>query len=204
MNGDRRSTGTNFIIIGAALFIIGMFDSYISNWLRNYNSNIQIYGWGWLLQIVGGIFAIYGLMIHLEVYSMLNRPPSQPGMTYPPHYSLIDEETKRLIWVVLIVALIFFIVGPGFSCLTLIVIVIFLLFIFGSRPGWRYQFPFPPLYYPPPQPPPSQQAPATPSPSSNVKLCEKCYSQLELEWIACPFCGHSLGDKDNTKELKDH
>lgn len=196
MNGDRRKLGTNLIILGAILFLIGMFDHPISDMITNLNNDIRIFSWGWILQIIGGIIAISGLMIHFEVFMAAGRPPSQPGMPQPQQQLFfMDPETKKVIWMVLIFILVLYILSPGTQCFTLVIIILVVMIFLSMRGGLGPHFPFFPPYYPPPQQPPYQPPPAVPPPSAKVTICEKCYAQLELNWVACPFCGHSKEDK---------
>jgi hypothetical protein len=192
---DRRNTGTTLIIIGGSLFLFGMLDHVIADWVLDINDNIRIFGWGWLLQIVGGLIAIYGFMIHLEFFIIMNRPPPRPGMPPPMNQFVMDPETKRLIWVLLIIALISYVLSINFQCVIMIIIILLLVFIFATKPGWRYFFPLP-AYYPPSQPPVNQPPSEHIDPSKKVKLCEKCFSQLEMDWVSCPYCGQSLEKKD--------
>lgn len=200
MNGDRRKLGTNLVILGAVLFLIGMFDNSISDMIVNLNNDIRIFGWGWILQIIGGITAIYGFMIHFEIYLAANRPPPQPGLPHPlQHLYFMDHETKKMIWIVLVIILVLYIVSPGTQCFTLIIILMVLIMFLSMRGGIGPRFPFPPPQYPPPQQPPYQPPSASPPPSAKVTLCKKCYAQLELNWVACPFCGHSKAPKKEDK-----
>lgn len=206
MNGDRRRIGTNFLIIGIILFLIGMFDYYISDLIHDFNSDIRIISWGRILQLVGGLLAIYGFMIHLEEYLATTRPPPLPGMPQPPPSSLLflmDKETKKVVWVLMIAALIVYVISPGFYCQTILVIllVMVIIFLIMRREQWPY-FPHPPPHYPPPTQMPYQPPSVKPSPPtevSKVKLCEHCYAQLELDWVVCPLCGKSISPKSGDK-----
>lgn len=206
MNGDRRKIGTNFLIIGITLFLIGMFDYNISALIRNLNGNFHIFGWGWVLQLVGGLLAIYGIMIHLEEYSAIGRPP-HPEMHQvfpsPPQF-FMDREVKKMIWLLMIAALVIFILSPGLYCQSILVILLALVIIFLiMRGGLRPYYPYPPPYYPPPPQMPYQPPSAEPSPPlqiGKVKLCEHCYAQLELDWVVCPFCGQSISPRSVDKK----
>lgn len=205
MNGDRRKIGTTFLTIGVILFLIGMFDHVISDLIRDLNGDVRILGWGWILQLVGGLLAIYGFMTHLEEYLATTRPP-HPGMPHPspfPPLFFMDKEMKKVIWLLLIAALVIFVLSPGLQCQTILVILLAMVIIFLiMRREQRPYVPYPPPHYPPPQTlyqPPSAE-PATPSKAEKVKLCEHCYAQLELDWVACPFCGQSISPKPVDKK----
>ena len=191
MEVDRK-VGTNLLISGVIVFLIGMYSGLIIG----RNGNIQILGL--LLQGAGGILAIYGFMILLEEYVVTGRPPTYPGMHEPsPHSPLvfIDREMKKIIGIVMIAALLVYILSPGMFCSSWIFFLLFLAVIFLIlRGGQRPLYPPPLPYYPPPQPayqPPASEAPVPPQ-SSKVTLCKNCYAQLELDWAACPFCGQHV------------
>jgi hypothetical protein len=201
MNGDRRRLGTNLLIVGIVIFLIGAYSDFIIDWIYDWDSDIRIVGWGWILQLAGGLLAIYGLMIHLEEYLATSRQPPHPGMPQPfplPPPFFMDRETKKVIWLLMIVALVVYILSPGLQCLTVIVIllvlVIIILILMGGR---RPYYPSPQPYYPPSEIlyPPKPAEPTTPPKAGKVKLCERCYAQLELDWTVCPFCGHSISPK---------
>jgi hypothetical protein len=202
MNGDRRKLATNLIIVGAVLFLIGMFDHDISNLIEDAGSDLRIRNWGWVLQLIGGIIAIYGFTIHLELYLTTGRTPFQPGLPQPlQQYSHLDPETKKIIWLVLIVMLVLYVISPGFQCFSLVIVLLILLIFINMRGRLGPQYPYPPPQYPPPQQPPYQKLPTeAPTQAPKVTLCEKCYAQLELEWAACPFCGHPREKKNENKE----
>ena len=63
--------------------------------------------------------------------------------------------------------------------------------------GRRPYYPYPQPYYPPPETLyPPQPAESTIHPKADkVKLCERCYAQLDLDWTVCPFCGHAISLK---------
>ncbi len=199
MKRDSREFGTNLLVIGIVVFFIGIYSEHITNWVHE-RSDIYISGWGWILQFAGGLLAIYGFMIHLEVYLATTRPPPQPGMPQlppsPPLF-IMDRETKKVIWLLMIAALVMFILSPALPCQTILIILLALVIIFlilrGSQhPYYAYQQP----YYPPQTPyqPPSVE-PSPPPQSSKVKLCAHCHAQLELDWVVCPFCGQSTANK---------
>jgi hypothetical protein len=201
MNGDRRRLGVNLLIAGIIIFVIGTYSDFIMNWIYERNSNIHIVGWGWILQLGGGLLAIYGFMIYLEEYLAAIRPPPHPGMPHPPFPHppfFLDRETKKVIWLLMIAALVVFILSPGFQCFTtiiiLLVLVIIILILIGGR---RPYYPYPQPYYPPPETlyPPQPVEPTIRPKAGKVKLCERCYAQLELDWMVCPFCGHSISPK---------
>jgi len=134
------------------------------------------------------------------LYLTTVRPPSHPGMPQlPPSPApfIMDRETKKVIWLLLIAALVMFILSPALPCQTMLVILVALVIIFLILKGsqfsyYTYQQP----YYPPQTPyqPPSMKPPAPPQ-SGKVKLCGHCYAQLELDWVACPFCGKSTEER---------
>jgi hypothetical protein len=201
MNGDRRRVGSNLFIVGTVIFLIGVNARLIENWIDNWNSNIRIVNWGWLLIFTGGLIATYGFMTLLDVYILSVRPPIQPGMSQPsyPLYSfLMDREMRKIIWIFIIAGLVLFVFMPGLLCPSMFYIVLVLVIIFlvlGG--GWRPRYP--PPYYPP-QPPASQPLQTIPPPPQNgkVTLCSNCYSQLELNWKACPFCGQPVQPQGKT------
>jgi hypothetical protein len=201
MNGDRRRLGVNLLIAGIIIFVIGTYSDIIIDWIYERNGDIRIVGWGWVLQLGGGLLAIYGFMIYLEEYLAAIRPPPHPEMPQPyplPPPFFMDRETKKVIWLLLIAALVMLILSPGFQCQTMfIIILVFAIIFFIIRvERWPY-YPYPPPYYPPPQtqyPSPSAERSISPK-AGKVKLCERCYAQLELDWTVCPFCGHSISPK---------
>lgn len=90
-NKDRMKSAKNYLIIGIALFLFGILDNRISDFIYNLNNDIQIYGWGWIPHLIGGLLVIYGFIILLEEYptaskqyhSGMSQPPVYP---YPPPY----------------------------------------------------------------------------------------------------------------------
>lgn len=201
MNGDRRRLGVNLLIAGIIIFVIGTYSDFIIDWIYERNSDIRIVGWGWVLQLGGGLLAIYGFMIYLEEYLAVIRPPSHPEMPQPlfPHPPFfLDRETKKVIWLLLIAALAMLILSPGFQCQTMFIIILVFAIIFLIIRVERWPtYPYPPTYISPPQTqytPPSAEPSISPK-AGKVKLCECCYAQLELDWIICPFCGHSVSPK---------
>lgn len=201
MNGDRRRVGSNLFILGTIVFLIGLYSEFVENWIDNWNWNVHIVNWGWLLQFAGGLIAAYGFMTLLDEYFLTVRPPMHPGMPQPspPLQSFImDRETRKVIWVVIIAALVLFILMPGLFCSSIFVILLVLVIIFLVM-GREQRLRYPPPYYPPQQSP-SQPPPAKPPPtqSGKVTLCSNCYAQLELDWVACPFCGQSVQPEGKT------
>lgn len=201
MNGDRRRVGSNLFIVGIIIFLIGVYSRQLEDWIDNWNSNIRIVNWGWLLIFTGGIIAAYGFMTLLEEYALTARPPTQPGMIQPspmlPSFFL-DREARKVIWAVIIANLIIYILMPGLFCSSIFYVALVLLIIYlVLGRGWSPHYP--PPYYPP-QSPVSQPPPTRPPPPQNgkVTLCSNCYSQLELNWKACPFCGQSVQPGNKT------
>jgi hypothetical protein len=84
-NKDRIKSAKNYLIIGIALFLFGILDNRISDFIYNLNNDIQIYGWGWIPHLIGGILVIYGFFILLEEYPTMGRQ-YQSGMLRPPVY----------------------------------------------------------------------------------------------------------------------
>jgi hypothetical protein len=204
---DRRKWGTTALIVGFILFIIGMLDILIADWVWGLDDRFRIFGWGWLLQIVGGVFIIYGLMIHLETYIAITRSRFPHGLTSPPlpPMFILDPETKKVIWVVSVAILVMYVISPGLQCQSLLIILLIvgIIYIF-SRGGQQIMSPYPPPIYPPPRMPHNRPPERTQAPpkTKKMKICEKCYAQLELEWVACPICGHSIIEKSNEKIKK--
>jgi len=123
MEVDRK-VGTNLLISGVIVFLIGMYSGLIIG----RNGNIQILGL--LLQGAGGLLAIYGFMILLEEYMVTGRSPPYPGMPEPSPHSppfFIDREMKKIIGIVMIAALIVYILSPGLYCSSWVFFLLFLV-----------------------------------------------------------------------------
>jgi hypothetical protein len=184
----------NLIITGLVLFLIGLLDDRISDLFYEYNNDIRIYGWGWIPQLIGGLLAIYGFMIYLEEYLGIIKQRYK-GLPQPPPFPfvlLMDKEMKKLIWLFMIVTLVICILLPGLDflfllifLLILVIVIILFPFIFDDQ---RHYFPYQPHYYPPPQQI-LYKSPPAPPPIGNIKSCKRCHTQLEPDWIVCPFCG---------------
>ncbi|UCE39287.1 MAG: hypothetical protein JSW00_08730 [Thermoplasmata archaeon] len=201
MNEDNRRSGTNLLIIGITLFLIGLFDNHISDLIQEFNDDVRIYGWGWIPQLIGGLLAIYGFMILLEEYLATSKQP-YPGVPQPtplPLLLFMDKEIKKVIWLLMIVALVIYILSPGLQCQTVVIILLVLAIIFLIFRGeQRPYYPYPPPYYPPRHQMPYKVRSAKPPPSpkgGRVKICKRCNTLLELDWVACPICGEPTLDK---------
>ena len=109
------------------------------------------------------------------------------------------RETKKMIWVFIIVALIVFIAAPGSQCSSIIMVLLVLALIFLIFREQRQPYPFPPPQYPMH---PGYQVQPPPAQSGKVTLCSNCYAQLELDWVACPFCGQTVKTAEKTAEQK--
>jgi hypothetical protein len=202
MDEERRRAATSYIIFGLILFLIGAFDYRISKFFRELNNEIQIYDWGWIPQLIGGLLAIYGIMILFEEYATDRRPPSQPGTPshyLPPPLAFMDKETKKLIWLLLITGLVFYILSPVPLCLlsefVLVIIMVIIVIILITTYGQRLHLLYPPPYYPPPPQPLYKSPPAAP-PIGNIRSCKSCHRPLEPDWVVCPFCGETVSDKN--------
>lgn len=173
-----------------------MLDNLISDLIRVLNSNVSIYGWGWIPQLIGGLLAIYGFMILFEEYQAASRKLySEKHQPTPfPLQFFKDKEMKKMIWLLMIAILVMFILSPGQLCQSWVVILLVMAIIFLFLRGEPRPY-YPPPYYPPQSPYKSPAAKPPPPKKDEPKLCKRCSARLELDWVACPICGESTSDK---------
>lgn len=161
--------------------------------IRDFNNDILNEGWGWILQLIGGLLVIYGIMTLFQEYTKFRNllSNSGPPSTYPPlTLFIMDKETKKLIWILLIMGLVIYFLSPVplyllidyILVIIMVIIVILLILTYDQRHQYHYPSPLQSPYKSPPGPPESYK----------VKSCKRCKRPFEPNWVVCPFCGESL------------